>query len=161
MGNRANARAALVDWLRAAEIVDYVHPTWPRIFQWDNWGAGLHRCQLIVFIEEEGELRISIGGPTSGKKRIDYLVSLEIFHRSTDTEPINAMDDFDRLVDEIKDRLRADRRAGQTDDAVVWQLGEGGYGIQLDFWPVDALVGGKPIETRGRMRFEITQWITS
>jgi hypothetical protein len=164
MGARADARAALAEWLIDAEIVglDHIHYSYPRdwVREFNSYGSGDHRCHAVIFFEQEGELRFALGGPTSGRKRIDYLVCLELFHRSTSQDTAAAMDDFERIVDEIKTRLREDRRFG-ADESIVWQGGEGGYGIQLDFERPSSLVGGEPVENACSIRFEITQWITS
>jgi len=164
MGARADAREALTKWLVDGEIdgLDKVHKAYPRDWQkeFNSYGSGDHRCHAVIFFETEGELRFSIGGPHSGKKRIDYLVCLELYHRSTSMDTEEAMDDFERIIDEIKARLRADRRF-DADESVVWQAGEGGYGIQLDFERPWSLVGGEPVENRCAIRFEVTQWITS
>lgn len=162
MGARADARAALADWLIDGDLVDKVHYSYPRDWQkeFNSYGSGNHRCHAVIFFEQEGELRFALGGPTSGKKRIDYLVCVELFHRSTDPDPVAAMDDFERIVDLIKTRMRADRRLG-TSESIVWQAGEGGYGIQLEFERPWSLVGGEPVENKCEIRFEITQWITS
>jgi hypothetical protein len=162
VGARSDARAALVDWLVAADIVgvDKVHPTYPRRWDFTIYGAGDHRCQISVDFEADGELRMAIGGESSGKKRIDYLVCLDIFHRSAAIDTSVSMEDFDRIIDELKERLRADRRLGSTED-IVWQAGEGGYGIQTEYESPTTHVGGEPTENRAKMRFEITQWITS
>jgi hypothetical protein len=162
VGARADARAALVSWLENADIVglDRVYPTYPLRWDFLTHGSGDHRCQVSVDFEADGELRIAIGGEHSGKKRIDYLVCLDIFHRSTNPDTAVGMNNFDRILDELKERLRADRRLS-ADESVIWQAGEGGYGIQTEFEKPDHNVGGEPTELRARMRFEITQWITS
>src|SRR5690606_12527857 len=163
-GPRSQTRKALVEWLEDAEIdgLDKVWSTFPRAqnVDFNRYGSGPHRCHAAIFFEEEGELRFAIGGPHSGKKRIDYLVAIHLLHRSVCPDESEVIDDFDRIVDEIKARLRADRRLSK-DDSIVWQAGEGGYGIQCDFEPADQQGGGEPIENRGRIRFEITQWITA
>ena len=163
MSARADARQALADWLTDGHIehLDKVHLAYPLRLDFNGYGAGVHRCQAVIYFVEEGELRFALGGEHSGKKRIDYLVSLEVYHRSTVAEPLQALEAFDEVVDGIKTRLREDRRLG-ADDEIVWQAGEGGYGIQCDFMvPDEGNVGGEPIEYYARLRFEITQWITS
>lgn len=163
MGARSDARAALVEWLTDGEIdgLDKIHFTYPRDWtkEFNSYGSGEHRCHAVIFFEQEGELRFALGGPTSGKKRIDYLVVIELFHRSVSIDPEDGLDDFERILDAIKDRLREDRRLG-ADESVVWQAGEGGYGIQCEFERPNSLVGGEPREQLGLVRFEITQWIT-
>ena len=94
------------------------------------------------------------------------MVALEVYYRCLLPDVDQAQDAFDDLVDAIKARLRADRRLGISDlsnyGAVVWQAGEGSYGLQIDFKdPVDGNVGGEPIEHYARIRFEVTQWITA
>jgi hypothetical protein len=142
--------------------LDKVHYSYPRdwVKEFNSHGSGDHRCHAVIFFEQEGELRFALGGPTSGKKRIDYLICVELFHRSTSQDTAAAMDDFERVVDKIKARMRVDRRLG-ADESIVWQAGEGGYGIQLEFERPYSLVGGEPVENKASVRFEITQWITS
>jgi hypothetical protein len=161
---RALARSAVADWLSDGNIigVDKVHLVWPLRLDFNAYSATMHRCQLVVVLESEGEVRVALGGAHSGKKRIDYLTTVEVYHSSITTDPADALANFDEVVDGIKTRLRADRMAGQTDDSIVWQMGEGGYGIQTEFMiPDNWQVGGEPIEFYARIRFEVTQWITS
>lgn len=158
---RAAARTAVKTWLEAGNIqyLDAIFTAPPLRLDFNKYGTAPHNCQIVVFIDEEGELRLALGGEHSGKKRIDYTVSLEIYFRSTEPDTEAALAAFDELVDAIKARLRADRRLGQA-ESVVWQAGEGGFGIQCDFMDGNN-VGGEPIEHYARVRFEITQWITS
>ena len=169
MSSRSLARQAIKDWLDAGEILYldkvFVAPplrlSFPQYSQNDH-----HNCQIVVFIDDQGEMRMSLGGANSGKKRIDYMIALEIYYRCTLPDPETAQDVFDDLVDAINARLRADRRLGVSDslnsESVIWQAGEGGYGIQIDFKdPADGNIGGEPIEHYARMRFEVTQWITA
>src|SRR5690606_41353243 len=113
-GPRALARQALVDWLVDAEIngLDKVWSTFPRIqnLDFNRFGAGPHRCHAAIFLEEEGELRFAIGGPHSGKKRIDYLVAIHLLHRSVCPDESEVIDDFDRIRSE-------ERRVGKGGEA--------------------------------------------
>lgn len=161
---RQLARNAVANWLTAGNIagVDKIFTVWPLRLDFNNYSSGVHRCQIVVVIESENEIRIALGGSHSGKKRIDYLVTVEVYHNSTANEPQEALDNYDAIIDGVKARLRADRMAGQTDDSIVWQMGEGPFGIQTEFLvPDNWQVGGQPIEFYGRIRFEVTQWITS
>lgn len=161
---RAAARQALVDWLTAGNIdgLDIVHAAQPLRLDFNQYaGSSDHQCQAVVMIDDEGELRFALGGEHSGKKRIDYMVSLEVYHRTMLPDPVAALDAFDDVIDAIKARLRADRRLGTTEE-IVWQAGEGSFGIQTEFQePDEGQIGGEGIEHYARIRFEITQWITS
>ena len=161
---RQNARNAVAQWLTDGNVdgIDKIWTVWPLRLDFANFSASVHRCQVVVVIESENEIRIALGGAHSGKKRIDYLVTLEVYHSSTTDVPQEALDNYDVVIDGIKARLRADRMAGETDDSIVWQMGEGPFGIQTEFLiPDNWQVGGEPIEFYGRIRFEVTQWITS
>lgn len=161
---RQLARNAVADWISNGNIdgIDKVFTVWPLRLDFSNYSSSVHRCQLVIVIESENEIRIALGGAHSGKKRIDYLVTTEVYHSSTSDDPQAALDNYDVVIDAIKTRLRADRMAGQTDDSIVWQMGEGPFGIQTEFLvPDNWQVGGQPIEFYGRIRFEVTQWITS
>lgn len=168
-GERKAARQQIADWLIAGNIryLDKVFTSPPLRLDWAAYAQDReHQSQMVIFIDEEGELRMSMGGATSGKKRIDYMVSMEFYYRSLQINPEVAQDVFDDIVDDIKARLRADRRLGISSsintDGVIWQAGEGGFGIQIDFKdPVDGNVGGEPIEHYARIRFEVTIWITA
>jgi hypothetical protein len=162
--NRGLARRALKDWLLAGNIphLDDVFIAHPLRLDFSRYSASeQYQCLMVIVFAEEGELRFALGGEHSGMKRIDYLVSLEIYFRSLFPDPDLAIEAFDELIDATKARLRADRRLAQDED-IVWQCGEGGYGIQCDFMiPDNNQIGGEPIEHYGLMRFEITQWIVA
>ncbi len=162
--DRMAARRAVADWLTSGNIrgVDVVHMAYPLRLDFNGYGSGDHRCQLVVIVDNESEDRRALGGRTSGKKRIDYLVSVEVYHRSTTPDPVAALDHFDMVVDGIKARLREDRMLGQTDDAIVWQAAEGVYGLQVDFMVPEngPWLGGEALEYYANFRFEVSQWIT-
>ena len=164
MSLRGDARTALKDWLLGGDIphLDEVFIAHPLRLDFNRYGGDRdYQCLIVIVITEEGELRFALGGEHSGQKRIDYLVNLEIYFRGLVPEPDLVIGAFDDLIDGIKIRLRADRRLGST-DTIVWQAGEGGFGIQCDFMiPDQNQIGGEPIEHYAAMRFEITQWIIS
>lgn len=161
--DRKAARLAVVDWLTNGNIsgLDHVYAAYPMRLDLNVFASGDFQCIAVVSIDSEGELRFGIGGALSGKKRTDYLVQVELYHRSTLPDPEAALDHFDGVIDAVKARLREDRMLGQTDDSIVWQAGEGGYGIQTEFaYPDNNSIGGEPLELYARIRFEVTQWIT-
>lgn len=163
---RGLARLAVKSWLDAAGIryLDQIFTAPPLRLDFNTYGSPPYNCQAVVFIDDEGEVRIALGGASSGKKRIDYMVAMEIYFRSTDINTDDTQNAFDELIDAIKARLRLGLHTlGQTDETIVWQAAEGSYGIQTDFMDPDPQpnVGGEPIEHYARMRFEVTQWITA
>lgn len=162
--NRTLARRAVRDWLMAGNIpyLDVVHTAHPLRFDFNRYSHDEnHQCQTVVVFSEEGEMRMAIGGEHSGMKRIDYLCNLEIYFRSLFPDPEVVIDVFDLLIEGFKVRIREDRRFEQA-DTIIWQAGEGGYGIQCDYMIADNnQIGGEPIEHYALMRFEITQWIVA
>lgn len=164
--SRGLARLAVKTWLDAGGIryMDQIFTAPPLRLDFNKYGSAPYNAQAVVFIDSEGEVRMAFGGAFSGKKRIDYEVSMEIYFRSTDINTDDTQNAFDELIDNIKARLRlGGHTLNQTSDTIVWQAAEGTFGIQVDFMDPDPQpnVGGEPIEHYARMRFEVTQWITA
>jgi hypothetical protein len=82
---------------------------------------------LVPSFPSDAETRVAMGGATSGRKRIDYTVDLEVFFRSSKRSAEDAMDDFEATLDALKTFIRSDRTLASTN---VWQFGEGPSGIQ-------------------------------
>jgi hypothetical protein len=163
---RGLARMAVKDWLDAAGIryLDQVFTAAPLRLDFNKYGSAPYNCQAVIFLDSESEVRIALGGAYSGKKRVDYMISVEIYFRSTDLNTDDTQNAFDETIDAIKSRLRlGGHTLGQTNETIVWQAAEGGYGVQCDFMDPEPQpnVGGEPIEHYARMRFEVTQWITA
>ena len=74
------------------------------------------------------EVREAMGGATDGWKKITYKSLVRIFGRSTEQHIEIAQSVFDDVVDAVKARIRADRTLG----GLVFQAGEGVYGIQAE-----------------------------
>jgi hypothetical protein len=81
---------------------------------------------------------------------------LQLFHHSLQNNAEDAMSDFDTLVDNIKNTLRASHNFGDTTQVNVWQGAEPA---------IDALYG-EPVtsdngatETWAEIRFDVTQMI--
>lgn len=162
---RGKAREAVKDWLEAGNILylNKVFSAPPLRMDLREKGTPPYQAQAVLFIDDEGELRMAFGGAFSGKKRIDYMMSLEVYFSSVEIDTEAAQDAFDVMIDQIKARLRlGGHTAGISDETVVWQVAEGGYGIQCDFMDPSPQpnVGGEPIEHYARVRFECSQWRT-
>jgi len=108
------------------ENLNQVHTSFPKIINYEvNAQPGqMTRSAAVIFIADENETRLAIGGAHSGWKRIDYSVIIQIFCLSFHREAQEAMNDFDLIVDNIKDRLRSDHNFGDPSGNLVWQGAE-------------------------------------
>ena len=116
----------------------------------------MSRAAAVIFIASERETRLAIGGATNGWKRVDFQVVLQIFHHSLQNNAEDAMADFDTLIDNIKNTLRASHNFGDSTQVNVWQGAE----------PVIDCIYGEPTtsdngatETFAEIRFDVTQMI--
>jgi hypothetical protein len=166
--SRSVVRTRVRDWIYSAQIttLNQVFTSFPKRinFQVDSFPGQQSRAAAVIFIESENESRLAIGGVTSsgqglGIKRIDYNVALQIYHHSLQREPQDAMNDFDTLIDEIKDRLRNGfHELGEDDPSVIWQAAEPSIDVQYG----EPLTNeGGATETWAAIRFMVTQMINN
>ena len=132
--SRSEVRNAVATWIADGNIahlnqIFVAHPK--RInFQANSTAGEITRAAGLVFIAGESEERIAIGGAYNGWKRIDYDVQFQVFTHSVASYAQDAMNDFDAIIDAVKDRLRAGgHRLGQTDGSVIWQAAEPGITV--------------------------------
>jgi hypothetical protein len=125
---RAAVRATLSNFISNPPIenVNQVMPSFPKYINYEvNALPGqLTRSAVVVYIADEYENRLAIGGAHNGWKRIDYTVILQIFCISFHRDSLTVMSDFDDVVDNIKARLRSDHNFGDTSGNLVWQGAE-------------------------------------
>ena len=125
-------------------------------FQVNAFPGENSRSACVIFIENETESRIAIGGAHDGWKRVDYGIVLQIYHHSVQLDAERAMDDFDLLIDGIKEYLRRDHNLGDPTGTIVWQGAEpvirGRYGE-----PATTKEGAT--ETYAEIEFEVTEMI--
>lgn len=121
------------------------------------------RVAAVIFIESETETRIALGGFNgadngihAGWKRVDYTVVIQLFQHSLSRSAEEAMDDFDYVIDSLKQRLRSSHTLGDPTGTLVWQGAE----------PVIDVAYGEPMSQKGTatetwasMRFMVTQMI--
>jgi hypothetical protein len=169
--SRAQVRNAVQQWIETAQIaqLNQVFTSFPKRinFQEKSFPGQLSRAAAVVFIESESEIRLAIGGVEpmvnggdgKGWKRVDYNVALQIFHHSLQRNAQEAMDDFDQVIDAVKDRLRAGQHTlGDEDPNVIWQAAEPGIDVQYG----EPLTNdGGATETWAAIRFIVTQMIQS
>ena len=128
MAGRTGVRDTLAQFLANPPIatLNQVFTSFPKRinFQVNSQPGQLTRSAVVIFIAAEAENRLAIGGATSGWKRVDYTVILQIYTHSLHRNAENVMADFDTLVDNIKERLRSDHNFGDTTGNLVWQGAE-------------------------------------
>lgn len=169
--SRRVVRENVANWISSAQIttLNQVFTSFPKRinFQVNSFPGQNSRAAAVVFIENEQESRLAIGGVGAmteggfgkGWKRVDYGVALQIFHHSLQRNAEDAMSDFDELIDTIKDRLRAGQHTlGNDNPNEIWQAAEPNMDVQY----------GEPLtnesgatETWAAIRFTVTQMIES
>ena len=157
--SRSEVRRAVGDWIAGANIphLNQIFYSFPKRinFQANSTAGELTRAAGVVFIASESEQRIAVGGAYSGWKRIDYQVDFQVYTHSMQNYSQDAMDDFDAIIDAIKDRLRAGgHRLGLTDGDVIWQAAE--PEISVSYGEPKTNDGGA-IEIWAAIEFTVTQ----
>lgn len=170
--SRKIVREKIAEWISSAQIntLNQVFTSFPKRinFQVNSFPGQNSRAAAVVFIESENESRIAIGGVSpmnvdygagKGWKRVDYQIALQIFHHSLQREAQDAMDDFDEVIDAVKDRLRAGQHTlGVENPNEIWQAAEPNIDVQYGE-PVTNDQGST--ETWAAIRFTVTQMIES
>ena len=169
--SRATVREAVRNWIASAQIttLNQTLSSFPKRinFQVNSFPGQNSRAAAVVFIENEQESRIAIGGVGAmaeggfgkGWKRVDYGIALQVFHHSLQRNAEDAMTDFDNLIDAIKERLRAGQHTlGVENPNIIWQAAEPAIDVQY----------GEPLsneggatETWAAIRFTVTEMIES
>jgi hypothetical protein len=161
--SRSQVRNAVGNWVAEAGIpnlnqIFVSHPK--RInFQANSVAGQLTRAAGLVFIADESESRIANGGAYNGWKRIDYTVQFQVFTHSMHPHTQDAMDDFDAIIDAVKQKLReGGHRLGLEDGDVIWQAAE----------PSISVMYGEPTTNEGgateiwaAITFTVTQMISA
>jgi len=160
--SRAEVRSQLTSFLLEAEIKDLrqVFTSFPNRIQFEKNAipGSKSRAVAVVFIENENESRIALGGATNGKKRIDYAVAVQVFHHSMWDDATKVMDDFDSTIDGLKDKLRSDHRFGDDTGLTIWQGAEPAISVS---YGVPKKVNAAATETWAAVRFTVTQIINA
>lgn len=159
--SRKVVREKVQEWIASEQIdtLNQVLLSFPKRinFEVNSFPGQQSRAAAIVFIESESESRIAIGGADAGWKRVDYNVALQVYHHSVKRDAVEVMDDFDRLIDAIKERLRSGQHTlGQENLDVIWQAAEPALDVQ---YGEPATNQGGSTETWAAIRFTVTQMI--
>jgi len=160
MGGRVGVRDTLAQFIKNPPIenLNQVFVSFPKRinFQINAQPGQMTRSACVVFIAQERENRLAIGGATNGWKRVDYTVILQLYVHSLHSESQDAMADFYILIDNIKERLRSNHNFGDSTGVLVWQGAEpaiiGRYGE-----PATSKEGATDIFAE--LEFEVTEMI--
>jgi hypothetical protein len=163
--NRRLVRTAIANWITAQHIqgLDHVYRSKPPEVSFTDYvtGTAAYRCNAYVFLPSDEETRYVLTGPVLPTgKLIHYRAELEVWHRvyeMSEQDWDDAEDDYDRIIDAVKDCLRAGgRQLGRPD--VVFSVGEYRQGIMTEHAPPVILDGGTA-QRNGTVIFEVTQTI--
>jgi hypothetical protein len=161
--SRATVRAAVAAWFAPPNVAGLntlysamPKQAMPQAFRVNLAPGTPSGAVAVVDIERDDEVRIALGGITSGKKEITYTLALDLFMQSIRLHGEDAMSDFDTLIENVKARLRADRQIGTG--GTIFRAGEtllqGEYGVPQT-------VRGGAVEMWGRVRFECVEIINA
>ena len=160
MAGRTGVRATLYTFLTTPPVtgLNQVLTSFPKRinFQVNSTAGQLSRSACVIFIQSETESRLAIGGATSGWKRVDYSVVLQVYQHSLQRNAEDAMTDFDTLIDNIKTRLRSDHNFGDTTGVLVWQ---GAEPLINTSYGEPSTVAEGATETFAEIQFDVTEMI--
>jgi hypothetical protein len=161
MAGRTGVRATLYNWLATGNIatLNQIFTSFPKRinFQVASQAGQLSRSAVVIFIQSERETRLAIGGATSGWKRVDYSIVLQVYQHSLERNSEAAMTSFDTLIDAIKARLRADHNFGDPTGTLVWQGAE--PEINCTYGEPSSVEGSPATETFAEIQFDVTEMI--
>lgn len=161
MAGRTGVRATLYNWLATGNIatLNQIFTSFPKRinFQVNSQAGQLSRSAVVIFIQSERETRLAIGGATSGWKRVDYSIILQVYQHSLERDSESAMATFDTLIDAIKERLRADHNFGDSTGTLVWQGAE--PEINCTYGEPSSVEGSPATETFAEIQFDVTEMI--
>jgi hypothetical protein len=164
----------IADWLENGGIagLDKVWAALPDStgINFANYGEGEMRCQAVVYVEDDPEIRRSIGGanpyrqtPAVGMKWLTYNIRIEFVHRSADPSWIAADQALKQtIVAGARTMIRADPTLGSSTlaDPLFASAGEGRMGIRGTYEPpfVDQESGER--EQWAYLAFQVNAWVT-
>lgn len=160
---RASVRTAIAAWLAPANIagLSTTHPSRPKQIPATDFNLGANGgsgAVLVVHLASDDEVRIAVGGPTSGKKQVTHDCALEVLFQSVKPDAVAAQADHDALIDSLMARIRADRTFGTAGNP-IWQAGEGPAGIKIEL--AEPVLGAQNLIVNAVVRLDVVEQITS
>jgi hypothetical protein len=167
--SRATVRAAVQAYLAPANSAIpflgnvYAHPAkfTPEGEFYDGQDPGHSTGAVIyIYISEQVEHRIALGGPHAGEKAVEYMIHMDCFIRSQGQRTEDAGADSDTFLDALVAFIRADRNAGKP--SVIFQWGEGtfpgGSDIQVDaLYPRPVRAGNQVSQVFASVRTKVVE----
>jgi len=173
--SRTACRAAVAGYLSGNVTgVAKFYASIPSIIQGRNFFDPAARglpggCIGWLTIVDSQEARKASGGPTSGWKRVDYTMDIELLQQwnrraqatadGSGDAAIDAAAAFDTIIDNLVARIRTDRTAGTggATAGTVWQWGEG----ELIGRFAEAMTNGSTWFSWAAVRTQVTEFIQS
>lgn len=163
--NRWLVRNAVKSWLDAQNPygVDEIRLTLEPVTYFDTLTPGQRGCVALVMVHlgNDSEDREALTGPDDpGGKMIHYDCELRIYHRGLNISEgwAEATRDYDRLVDSLKDCLRAQGRdLGRPD--VILQAGDWPRQGGIEHVTQDPVEAEGVVDRWGSLRFTISQYL--
>ena len=151
-GTRAEVRTAIEAFFNA-RIADATIPTLGTVYgfpekimdeadMFANVQPGIQDgAFLFIHLMHSSDLLIALGGPSDGRKWVEYECTLSLVFRSLKPSAIDAGEDNETMLDAIVASIRKYRTCGTTDGTIFqWGLGSrnGGTDIEVEsFYPQD------------------------
>lgn len=161
-------REAVKEWLDAQRIqgIDEIRRTLLPISDFDdNATQNDLGCACFIYIEmgEDYENRAALVGPNNpGGKEILYEVRLMVRHRGFDQDDWEGSQrDYNRIVDALKDCLRARGRDLGRADAGIIQAGDWPSIRGIVHSPGEAIDAGGMVDRWGQVSFQVTQYLAT
>ena len=150
--SRSTIRAAVASYLSqgAGTSIPYLSNVYPHPAKFTPEGDFFvnedpgHNTGAVIFlyIGKQMERRAAMGGPTTGRKVVEYELIMDCFIRSAAVKSENCGADSDTFLDALVTYIRADRNAGTAATSTGPYAGTG-YIFQ---WGEGTFPGGEDID---------------
>ena len=153
-------KQALINFINTPNVLglNQTFRAFPKFIDWqvNSLPGQQYLTAAVVHIESDDETRLAIGGATSGIKRVDYQLAIQIFFHALYGEAEDAQDAFEDLIENLKELLRSDHQFGDPSGTLVWQ---GAEPVIRSSYGVPELDNDGVIDIWAIVRFPVTQMI--
>ena len=174
LGTRAEVRTAVVAFFEGkigitgtipalAEVYGFPEKIMAESDMYQDFNPGMDEgAFMFVHLMTSHDLRIALGGPTSGQKWVEYDCTLTLVFRSSAPLSSDAGLANEAMIDAIVAAIRSDRHAG--DPGTIFQWGEGSRagGTDIDvtsFYPQDLHASKGTTQILSTIKVKIAQII--